>query len=78
MTTQNRRRKQRQAEDLLKPNVCIPIVGFLYGRRHCVGERCCCVFERVLEWRVDAMLIFRFNSTQNQTEHLNFSILSST
>lgn len=30
MSTPNRRRKQRQAEDLLKPNVCIPIVGFLY------------------------------------------------
>lgn len=26
------RRKQRQAEDLLKTNVCIPIVGFLYAR----------------------------------------------
>ncbi|KAL4712573.1 hypothetical protein ACJJTC_007589 [Scirpophaga incertulas] len=31
--TPNRRRKQRQAEDLLKLNVCvcIPIVGFLYA-----------------------------------------------
>lgn len=44
VATPNRRRKQRQAEDLLKPNVCIPIVGFLYAH---VGARAAslCVCE---------------------------------
>lgn len=36
--TLNRRRKQRQAEDLLKPNVCIPIVRFLYAVCRCTAR----------------------------------------
>ncbi|CAG9569920.1 unnamed protein product [Danaus chrysippus] len=69
IATPNRRRKQRQAEDLLKPNVCIPIVGFLYAHVGARAARLCVRAPRLCGCQLvlarDAPLLFAVDSRRS-------------